>query len=188
VNAQPYRKLKAQILYYEDILLRTLCYDLSVDHPYYYLIRGARRLFPKKKSERAKVIAQTGWSVLNDSFSPILSHSSGPCLGDDPNAYLVWSFSLATPLSVLYPPNVIAAAALFVACQQLGEGLPEPPPRTTSETTFVSHEESSAIANGLESGEESEGVWCGPWYELFQAPPEGVRGTPSPPLNSMSMA
>jgi hypothetical protein len=84
-----------------------------------------------------------------------------------------WLSSLATPLSVLYPPNVVAAAALFIACQQLGEALPEPLP--TSATMPLNDE---SKMNGVESGEEVEQeVWQGPWYELFRAPPEDVRGT-----------
>ncbi|KAA1123510.1 hypothetical protein PGTUg99_022795 [Puccinia graminis f. sp. tritici] len=39
---QEFQVLKQEILYYEDILLRTLCFDLAVDHPYVSLIHSVK--------------------------------------------------------------------------------------------------------------------------------------------------
>jgi hypothetical protein len=77
--------------------------------------------------------------------------------------------SLATPLSILYPANVIAAAALYVACQQIGE-------RRLLESFSKKSPEDVSNDQDKESGEEDEPTWDGFWYELFQAPFESIRG------------
>ncbi|CAH7671068.1 hypothetical protein PPACK8108_LOCUS5833 [Phakopsora pachyrhizi] len=95
---------KQQILYFEGILLQTLCFDLAVNHPYTTLIQTVKnihishsRIRPIEKSlpidmadwTKAKSLAQASWDFLNN--------------------------SLMTPLCVIYRPEVIAAAAFLIS-------------------------------------------------------------------------
>ncbi|MBW0537072.1 hypothetical protein O181_076787 [Austropuccinia psidii MF-1] len=110
-DSNEFQLLKQQILYFEDILLRLLCFDLSVDHPYIPLVKAVN-LIPTSLSSsfasnpslsvqlsdpaKAKSIAQAAWGFVND--------------------------SLMTPLCVLVRPEVIAASAFLLAlCHRICE-------------------------------------------------------------------
>ncbi|KAI8447067.1 cyclin-like protein, partial [Phakopsora pachyrhizi] len=95
---------KQQILYFEGILLRTLCFDLAVNHLYTTLIQTVKnihishsRIRPIEKSlpidmadwTKAKSLAQASWGFLND--------------------------SLMTPLCVIHRLEVIATAAFLIS-------------------------------------------------------------------------
>ncbi|POW12869.1 hypothetical protein PSTT_04119 [Puccinia striiformis] len=101
---QEFQALKQEILYYEDILLRTLCFDLAIDHPYVTLIhsvkyiheshsraRAPRSSLAVEMADRAKAksITQAAWGFVND--------------------------SLMTPLCLVAKPELIAASAFLLA-------------------------------------------------------------------------
>jgi len=48
----------------ERILLKTIKFDLQVDHPYKYMLRYAKTL----KGDKAVIekVAQMGWTFIND--------------------------------------------------------------------------------------------------------------------------
>ncbi|KAG0140936.1 hypothetical protein CROQUDRAFT_664524 [Cronartium quercuum f. sp. fusiforme G11] len=116
VDQNEFENLKKDILYYEDILLRTLCYDLAVDHPYIPLIRTVKELHLEhfklphshtkfslpidlSDTHKAKSLAQEAWSFIND--------------------------SLFTPLCLISNPSVIAAASFLLAVShRVIEGAP----------------------------------------------------------------
>ncbi|CAH7677648.1 cyclin-like protein [Phakopsora pachyrhizi] len=102
-NFEESASFKQQILYFEGILLQTLCFDLAVDHPYTTLIQMVKnihishsRIRPIEKSllidmadwTKAKSLAQASWGFLSN--------------------------SLMTPLCVIHRPEVIAAAAFLI--------------------------------------------------------------------------
>ncbi|KAH9821118.1 cyclin-like protein [Melampsora americana] len=108
-DPKEFELLKQHILYYEDILLRTLCFDLAIDHPYLPLIHACKHfhltcaqastgaptssipstLIDFSNSMKARSIAQSAWSFVND--------------------------SLMTTLCVTTHPSVVAAAAFLIA-------------------------------------------------------------------------
>ena len=69
------------MLYHEQILLRALCFDLTVAHPYELVVRGAARLCPTEPviqtpwdvddkdplvEPMQKVLANAAWDVLDE--------------------------------------------------------------------------------------------------------------------------
>lgn len=61
-----YKKLKEQILKCERVLLHTIEFDLSVDHPYQYLVKLVREV--KGPSQGQRELAQIAWNFVNDSM------------------------------------------------------------------------------------------------------------------------
>ncbi|OAV91493.1 hypothetical protein, variant [Puccinia triticina 1-1 BBBD Race 1] len=103
-SSNEFQALKHEILYYEDILLRSLCFDLSIDHPYVSLIHCAKSIHESHARARtptpslavemadrakAKSITQAAWGFVND--------------------------SLMSPLCLVARPELIAAAAFLLA-------------------------------------------------------------------------
>ncbi|CAG8459738.1 25936_t:CDS:2 [Gigaspora rosea] len=74
----------------EPTIAATLCFDLTLDHPYPYLIKIIKEL--GAEIEIYKAIAGKAWSIINDS---------------------VYSFN--APISLFYKPSIIASAAIFIA-------------------------------------------------------------------------
>ncbi|EGG02121.1 uncharacterized protein MELLADRAFT_27456, partial [Melampsora larici-populina 98AG31] len=72
-DPKDFERLKHHILYYEDILLRTLCFDLAVDHPYLPLIHTVKDFHVKSRS-----MAQSAWSFVNDSLMTTLCITTNP--------------------------------------------------------------------------------------------------------------
>lgn len=154
--------LKQEILYYEDILLRTLCFDLAVDHPYVSLIHSVKfiheshaRARPSKSSTavemadraKAKSITQAAWGFIND--------------------------SLMSPLCLVAKPELIAASAFLLA---VSHRLSESPPSYPDQGG--NHQEPHNIENDLvdfnrflnlppRDGPE-EGSIQEPWWKAFQ--------------------
>ncbi|ORY05601.1 cyclin-like protein, partial [Basidiobolus meristosporus CBS 931.73] len=91
ISSQEFQRWKDTILYNEEVLLETLCFDLAVEHPYKILLSLVKELRGSKK------LAQTAWAFINDSLRSILC--------------------------ITYPPQVVAASALYVASRFLEETL-----------------------------------------------------------------
>ncbi|CAD5121936.1 unnamed protein product [Dimorphilus gyrociliatus] len=80
---------REELMTLEQILLQTLKFDLSVKHPYSFLIKFAKLL----KADKAKIekMVQMCWTFIND--------------------------SLCTTLSVQWEPEVIAVSLMYLACR-----------------------------------------------------------------------
>lgn len=80
---------------YEEVLLEVLCFDFDVQHPHAYLADIFATYDSYTTDEYTNRLIECGWSVAHDSYR--------------------------TPLCVLEPPQ-ITAAAVFLFAQCLAEG------------------------------------------------------------------
>lgn len=69
-DSKEYVELKEELLIHERILLQTIAFDLTVEHPYPYLLRFVKKLNTGTKSK--KEFAQLTWNFLNDSLRTTL--------------------------------------------------------------------------------------------------------------------
>ncbi|KAG0230504.1 hypothetical protein BGW41_002506, partial [Actinomortierella wolfii] len=93
-----YRAWKETIMYMEELLLEALCFDLSVEHPYAFMLTLIDNHYTKDP-HRARKLKQVSWAFIND--------------------------SLRTTLCLIYPPKVVALAAIHLAAKYLDENLSE---------------------------------------------------------------
>ncbi|KAF9372775.1 hypothetical protein CPB97_001013 [Podila verticillata] len=97
-NSKEYRIWKDTIVHTEEVLLEALCFELTVEHPYHYLLTLFENHFTKDQHLGRK-LKQVAWAFLND--------------------------SLRTTLCLIYPPKIVALAAIHVAGKYLEENLNE---------------------------------------------------------------
>lgn len=88
-------KEREKILQHEFILLQTIAFDLTIDHPYKYLLTYVKSIEGKKE------LAQVAWNFTND--------------------------SLRTTLCLQFKPQLVAAAALYLASTYLKYQPVDPP-------------------------------------------------------------
>ncbi|KAG5681238.1 hypothetical protein PVAND_010689 [Polypedilum vanderplanki] len=81
---------KEEILTIERIMLKTIKFDLQVDHPYRFLIEYAKVLKSNGNVPKEQVV-QKAWNFIND--------------------------SLATTLYLQWEPEIIAVAMVYLACK-----------------------------------------------------------------------
>jgi hypothetical protein len=63
-----FQKLRAKVLTYEEAILRSLCYDLTVRNPHWYAVNTAKQVWTGgDETETGKRVAQVAWTFLNDS-------------------------------------------------------------------------------------------------------------------------
>ena len=63
-----FQKLRAKVLTYEEAILRSLCYDLTVRNPNWYAVNTAKQVWTGgDETETGKRVAQVAWTFLNDS-------------------------------------------------------------------------------------------------------------------------
>ncbi|GAA5926757.1 hypothetical protein JCM10213_002441 [Rhodosporidiobolus nylandii] len=98
-QTEEFRSVRKQLVAYEEVLLSTLCFDLTVRHPHFFVLETAKRAW--KDDEAAKNVGKVGWHFANE--------------------------SLALPLCLLYRPHLVAAACIVLACAQLDLPLPAVP-------------------------------------------------------------
>lgn len=72
-NSEVFAEHKARLLRYECVLLQVLSFDLTVDHPYKYILAFVKTL----KGDR--IVAQYAWNFVNDSM-----HATTLCLQYQP--------------------------------------------------------------------------------------------------------
>uniref|UniRef100_A0A1I7Z6U9 CYCLIN domain-containing protein n=1 Tax=Steinernema glaseri TaxID=37863 RepID=A0A1I7Z6U9_9BILA len=89
-NSRP-EKLVDEVMALERVILQTMKFDLSVDHPYKYLLRYAK-IFLLEKDVMGKVV-QNAWTFANDANS--------------------------TTLCVLWEPEIIAISLLYMSMKML---------------------------------------------------------------------
>ncbi|KAF9348606.1 hypothetical protein BGX26_012988 [Mortierella sp. AD094] len=92
-----FRVWKDTIIYTEEILLEALCFELSVEHPYQFMLSLFNSHYAD--AQRARKLKQVAWAFIND--------------------------SLRTTLCLLYPPKIIALAAIHIAAKYVEENLNE---------------------------------------------------------------
>ncbi|KAG2179931.1 hypothetical protein INT43_003718 [Umbelopsis isabellina] len=90
-QSKDFQRWRDIILYDEGVLLEAICFDLSVEHPYHYLLLYIGEL---RESNR---LAQTAWMFVND--------------------------SIKSPLCLLYSPQIIASASIYLASKTIGHEL-----------------------------------------------------------------
>eukprot|EP00013_Stygamoeba_regulata_P020884 CAMPEP_0177649410 /NCGR_PEP_ID=MMETSP0447-20121125/11369_1 /TAXON_ID=0 /ORGANISM="Stygamoeba regulata, Strain BSH-02190019" /LENGTH=467 /DNA_ID=CAMNT_0019152161 /DNA_START=276 /DNA_END=1679 /DNA_ORIENTATION=+ len=66
VSSPEYQRLREDVLNCERVLLRTIGFDLTVDHPYCHLLNYVKSL------EGSQKLAQTAWNFVNDSLRTTL--------------------------------------------------------------------------------------------------------------------
>jgi cyclin T len=89
VDSEKYNNFKKQVLVAERLILQTIAFDLTVEHPYRFLQEHVALI--KCSPEERKDLMQTAWSFVNDSFA------SAVCLQ--------------------FRPQLIAAAAIYLAAK-----------------------------------------------------------------------
>ena len=93
ILAEPTPKLQEKIFMYERIILNTLSFDVSVEHPHDYVHRFIKQLTPGRQRESME-LSQVTFNILND--------------------------SLYTTICLRYPPRLIAASCVVLAIRFLG--------------------------------------------------------------------
>ncbi|KAI9796246.1 MAG: hypothetical protein M1833_006415 [Piccolia ochrophora] len=96
-QSKEYWRWRDTILHNEDVLLETLCFDLTLEAPYKTLYNYLHRF--GEQDNRA--LRNAGWAFLNDSQT--------------------------TMLSVLYPSRTIAAAALYCSAKHVDAAFADTP-------------------------------------------------------------
>jgi cyclin K len=81
---------KEEVITMERILLKTIKFDLQVDHPYRFLIEYAKCLKSTGSTQKEQVV-QKAWNFIND--------------------------SLETTLCLQWEPEIIAVAMMYLACK-----------------------------------------------------------------------
>lgn len=81
---------KEEVITMERILLKTIKFDLQVDHPYRFLIEYAKCLKSNGTTSKEQVV-QKAWNFIND--------------------------SLETTLCLQWEPEIIAVAMMYLACK-----------------------------------------------------------------------
>ncbi|KAF9110543.1 hypothetical protein BGX27_006203 [Mortierella sp. AM989] len=94
-SSKEFRVWKDTIIYTEEILLEALCFELSVEHPYQFMLSLFNNHYAD--AQRARKLKQVAWAFIND--------------------------SLRTTLCLLYPPKIIALAAIHIAAKYVEENL-----------------------------------------------------------------
>lgn len=62
-----FKRLRAKVLAYEETILRSLCYDLTVRNPHWYIVNTAQRVWTGEVAETGQRVARAAWGFLNDS-------------------------------------------------------------------------------------------------------------------------
>lgn len=95
LESQEFWNLRDKILAHELIVLQTIAFDMTIEHPYKYLLIYVKQISGNRN------LAQVAWNFVND--------------------------SLRTTLCLQFKPQLIAAAAIYLASKFLKYTLPENP-------------------------------------------------------------
>ena len=91
VDSEKYNNFKKQVLVAERLVLQTIAFDLTVEHPHRFLQEQAKML--DCAEDKRKEFMQTAWSFVNDSF--------------------------ASTVCLQYRPQLIAASAIYLASKNV---------------------------------------------------------------------
>eukprot|EP01116_Phalansterium_solitarium_P006412 TRINITY_DN1870_c0_g1_i3.p1 TRINITY_DN1870_c0_g1~~TRINITY_DN1870_c0_g1_i3.p1 ORF type:complete len:808 (+),score=76.45 TRINITY_DN1870_c0_g1_i3:178-2601(+) len=96
-NKPEFFDIKTELVRTERAILKELSFLVHLEHPYKYVLNYLKVL----DLESNKEVTQRAWNYINDSFR--------------------------TNVCILYNPEVIATACIYLACRHLGLSLPEAP-------------------------------------------------------------
>eukprot|EP01116_Phalansterium_solitarium_P020137 TRINITY_DN5850_c0_g2_i1.p1 TRINITY_DN5850_c0_g2~~TRINITY_DN5850_c0_g2_i1.p1 ORF type:complete len:627 (-),score=115.36 TRINITY_DN5850_c0_g2_i1:258-2138(-) len=96
LDSPEYTQLREKILSHELVILQTVGFDLTIEHPYSHLVRYVKTLHGNDK-DLAQQLAQASWNFVND--------------------------SLLTTLCLQFKPHIIASAAICLASKYLKQTL-----------------------------------------------------------------
>ncbi|SGY77625.1 BQ5605_C005g03684 [Microbotryum silenes-dioicae] len=133
------QNISKRILYTEDAMLHALCFDLTVQSPFFAVVEGLKKVY-KKDLEGRDQISFVAWQILQD--------------------------VLATTLVIRYQAYELAAAAILCALAQLSLPIPRPisRPRESTRGTGEKHGDVEMLdgaedtSKGGPEGEEGEEV------------------------------
>lgn len=167
-------ELKEKVLQLERVLLQTIAFDLTVEHPYKYILNFVKKINGTAPQPNSSALhrqqftcslthslfsspalqATETWPRPHGILSTTGAHSvRSPQCDSLPGLYLnsLLYFSLRTTLCLHYKPQLIATAAIYLASKMLAYELPSP------------------------------------WWELLDIKIEDVEGThPPPPRRPLS--
>jgi len=111
------------MIYYEDVLLRTLRFNVEADHPFTYALEAVERIFGSNKAPvsmfegRPAPERPLSWHIHKIAWEFIVLRllSLSPL-----TLKLKKGSSYLTPLCIMVPANAIAAGALLLACTRAG--------------------------------------------------------------------
>lgn len=90
-ESEKFSNFRRQVLVAERLVLQTIAFDLTVEHPHRFLQEQAKLL--DCAEDKRKEFMQTAWSFVNDSF--------------------------ASTVCLQYRPQLIAAAAIYLAAKNV---------------------------------------------------------------------
>ncbi|KAM0747499.1 cyclin-like protein [Meredithblackwellia eburnea MCA 4105] len=93
-----FAETRRKALFFEEVLLRTLCFDLTVEQPFWVMLKAVKEIWKDENATKGKDVARRAWSFLSD--------------------------SLVTTTCLLHSAKVIAAASIALACAQIPSDIP----------------------------------------------------------------
>lgn len=64
-TTREYKDLLKRIAFYEEVLLRTLCFDLTIRQGHWGFIKGVRVIYGEKSEDGEKLL-KAGWGFMSD--------------------------------------------------------------------------------------------------------------------------
>ncbi|KAK4695553.1 hypothetical protein P7C70_g8529, partial [Phenoliferia sp. Uapishka_3] len=113
--SEVFTKTRQRILFFEEALLRVLCFDLTIRQPYTDMVKGVGLMWRNENTVVATKVKRAAWPFITD--------------------------SLPTTVSLIHRSIVIAAASVVLACTQLEIPLPERPKPIPAELLELAREE-----------------------------------------------
>lgn len=72
-----YVEMRKRILFFEEVLLRTLCFDLTVRQPYWPMVRGAKMIWKDERVETGHKVSKVAWCFISDSYVFVRGRARG---------------------------------------------------------------------------------------------------------------
>ena len=103
-KSEEFVSLKERILLLERVILHTIGFELSVDHPYKFLVDLCKRIVPSRLIEYTNptIPSPTTKSMMNDLVQCSMNFAND---------------SMHTSLCLQYPPKAIAITCVYMSCQ-----------------------------------------------------------------------
>ena len=150
-----YWKWRDNILHSEDVLLETLCFDLSLEAPYKILFE----LLIQLHHENHKKLRNAAWAFVNDS-----------CL---------------TMLCLLFSSRTVAASSIYAAARFIGVSFPDPEPgKAWWEFAGVDIAEVRKACNYMAAVYENAPMKSGREGIVYERTPESIDEWDDPTRNS----
>ena len=106
LKSEEFLKLKERILLLERIILHTIGFELSIDHPYKFLVDKCKRLVHTRSIEAVESSGGASSQVMQDLLQKMVQYSMNFC-----------NDSMQTSLCLQFSPNRIATACVYLAGQ-----------------------------------------------------------------------